>query len=103
RRRHTRFSRDWSSDVCSSDLLSSIRDGLEHGNEERRSRGWDTLKLVGWSSQPQYDQQIRALAWAFLLESESPGSQVVNYNTRLRSEERRVGNVVCARRIAAHK
>src|SRR5690606_39522970 len=23
RRRHTRFSRDWSSDVCSSDLLSS--------------------------------------------------------------------------------
>src|SRR5690606_40850611 len=24
RRRHTRFSRDWSSDVCSSDLFSSI-------------------------------------------------------------------------------
>src|SRR5690606_40617424 len=24
RRRHTRFSRDWSSDVCSSDLISSI-------------------------------------------------------------------------------
>lgn len=65
------------------DVLSSIRDGLEHGNEERRSRGWDTLKLVGWSSQPQYDQQIRALAWAILLESESSGSQVVNYNTRL--------------------
>src|SRR5690606_32195918 len=26
RRRHTRFSRDWSSDVCSSDLLRSIRE-----------------------------------------------------------------------------
>src|SRR5690606_39068616 len=25
RRRHTRFSRDWSSDVCSSDLLSSFQ------------------------------------------------------------------------------
>src|SRR5690606_39966255 len=25
RRRHTRFSRDWSSDVCSSDLLALIR------------------------------------------------------------------------------
>src|SRR5690606_40346072 len=25
RRRHTRFSRDWSSDVCSSDLKSSMR------------------------------------------------------------------------------
>src|SRR5690606_41067736 len=30
RRRHTRFSRDWSSDVCSSDLLEEIRSsGLE--------------------------------------------------------------------------
>ena len=64
-------------------MLSSIRTGLEHGNEERRSRGWDTLKLVGWSAKPQYDQQIRALAWAILLESESSGSKVVNYNTRL--------------------
>ncbi len=65
------------------DVLSSIREGLKHGNEERRSRGWDTLELVGWSSEPQYDQQIRALAWAILLQSGSSGSQVVNYNTRL--------------------
>src|SRR5690606_40546349 len=28
RRRHTRFSRDWSSDVCSSDLKSIVRDAL---------------------------------------------------------------------------
>src|SRR5690606_40773242 len=27
RRRHTRFSRDWSSDVCSSDLVARNRDG----------------------------------------------------------------------------
>src|SRR5207302_5211928 len=26
RRRHTRFSRDWSSDVCSSDLVAQFRD-----------------------------------------------------------------------------
>src|SRR5690606_37534859 len=28
-RRHTRFSRDWSSDVCSSDLLASFMESLE--------------------------------------------------------------------------
>src|SRR5690606_39785613 len=28
RRRHTRFSRDWSSDVCSSDLLHLVNDGV---------------------------------------------------------------------------
>src|SRR5437870_13798345 len=33
RRRHTRWPRDWSSDVCSSDLLSV-------GKEGKRSPGW---------------------------------------------------------------
>src|SRR5690606_40722156 len=31
RRRHTRFSRDWSSDVCSSDLCWAIRYGRDTG------------------------------------------------------------------------
>src|SRR5690606_40530711 len=29
RRRHTRFSRDWSSDVCSSDLVSDARASID--------------------------------------------------------------------------
>src|SRR6266511_5239813 len=32
RRRHTRFSRDWSSDVCSSDL-AGVGAGLAHGSQ----------------------------------------------------------------------
>src|SRR2546422_7789030 len=46
RRRHTRCSRDWSSDVCSSDLVRApqlvgpLREGLRHpdeiGGEDRR-------------------------------------------------------------------
>src|SRR5690606_39785017 len=43
RRRHTRFSRDWSSDVCSSDLnfidLFSDRDEIDSIKD--RSRSWD--------------------------------------------------------------
>ena len=65
------------------DVLASIREGLEYGNEERRSRGWSTLKLLGWASEPQYDTQLNALAWAVLLENEGTQSEVVNYNTRL--------------------
>src|SRR5690606_2812980 len=30
-RRHTRFSRDWSSDVCSSDLVLTLSLGVRHG------------------------------------------------------------------------
>src|SRR5690606_40219436 len=36
RRRHTRFSRDWSSDVCSSDLAGSLGHGI--GGPERGLR-----------------------------------------------------------------
>src|SRR5690606_40211685 len=39
RRRHTRFSRDWSSDVCSSDLRNAFqrdRDRIIHCNAFRR-------------------------------------------------------------------
>src|SRR5439155_16688034 len=34
RRRHTRWPRDWSSDVCSSDLLHTLREHDEGDHEE---------------------------------------------------------------------
>src|SRR5690606_40293062 len=44
RRRHTRFSRDWSSDVCSSDLWSMhekwLEDGLAHPDGISSIRDW---------------------------------------------------------------
>src|SRR5690606_40093121 len=39
RRRHTRFSRDWSSDVCSSDLDLHYVDDSQPGISRRRLRG----------------------------------------------------------------
>src|SRR5690606_10963301 len=59
RRRHTRFSRDWSSDVCSSDLLDprmTIGDIIGEGmdvhrmyltEKERTKKLHDLLELVG--------------------------------------------------------
>src|SRR5690606_42029058 len=38
RRRHTRFSRDWSSDVCSSDLAGVDRHRRAHARAEGRAR-----------------------------------------------------------------
>src|SRR5690606_40748872 len=71
RRRHTRFSRDWSSDVCSSDLevknfhpiaIAEIRDALSE-NRNSALDGTHAIRLVEFIEQA--------------------------YN--LRSEERRVG------------
>src|SRR5690606_3257467 len=40
RRRHTRFSRDWSSDVCSSDLLGNSNRRLPKGVDVRGDGGY---------------------------------------------------------------
>jgi len=65
------------------DILESIRRGTVQSNKERRDRGWDELNILGWSAQPEYDDQIKSLAWSILAEEASTHEKVVNYNTRL--------------------
>src|SRR5690606_40425811 len=71
RRRHTRFSRDWSSDVCSSDLLK-----LFH-----KVGGWTAIPdlMIGTIDE---NENIRQLAFGYL--------QIWRARA-VRSEERRVG------------
>src|SRR5690606_39313674 len=42
RRRHTRFTRDWSSDVCSSDLWQLA---VADGTHQDRNHHWPTLEV----------------------------------------------------------
>src|SRR5207237_7249135 len=63
RRRHTRFKCDWSSDVCSSDLLACLRRGAQEGQAVAGGHG---------AAQGEHE----------------PGEQVL---AEERSEERRVG------------
>src|SRR5207253_7406626 len=88
RRRHTRWPRDWSSDVCSSDLL--------HGDVERRNRLVANDQL-GSDRESASDgdalalparELVRVFAHVFLPEADprEQGTDLVP-----RSEERRVG------------
>jgi uncharacterized membrane-anchored protein len=62
-------------------LLTSIRQGNDQANAERRRRGWQELDILGWQYEPFYETDTQRLAWAIL--AASGGEQVVNYNTRL--------------------
>src|SRR2546422_2447768 len=78
RRRHTRCSRDWSSDVCSSDLRQScgkVRDLLRRRRFLRTSQS-----IIQWSGP--WRIRARTKPWAT---SPVPRARTV------RSEERRVG------------
>src|SRR5690606_40864457 len=78
RRRHTRFSRDWSSDVCSSDLKAGnlLPEALLEDPEIRMARD-----LVVWAPSPSRDAILARI-------DEFVGKQSA---LEERSEERRVG------------
>src|SRR5690606_40895139 len=96
RRRHTRFSRDWSSDVCSSDLLDFL---VQHFRETDRLHEYFDIRLM---------QVRRSLDLPLILTSSLdslPESQRDALETEylkvcreVRSEERRVGEERRARR-----
>src|SRR5690606_40975222 len=76
RRRHTRFSRDWSSDVCSSDLMALL----------------ETAKGVQAAPEIAALDNVTALMWgAEDLVASIGGTSSRRENGEYRSEERRVG------------
>src|SRR5690606_41204148 len=92
RRRHTRFSRDWSSDVCSSDLTMLPKN---------RVKLLLNLVLIASSSIPRggkltVDAVGEGETMGFRLSAEGPHAKVQSSVEALltngRSEERRVGN-----------
>src|SRR5690606_40997773 len=99
RRRHTRFSRDWSSDVCSSDLLRI-------GDAFRRERLHVAGDLLGLAPLITGDEQRQRVASGPGGEELLPKASLVAFDHRVRgvedrrSEERRVGNGGSARCVA---
>src|SRR5437762_11278016 len=82
RRRHTRYIGDWSSDVCSSDLI-------DHATEDReRHRGLDVLQPIF----ERFDgaDHVESLAGAAGAGNDAD-SAATNAEAFERSEERRVG------------
>src|SRR5207302_8060299 len=98
RRRHTRFSRDWSSDVCSSDLMPTWNpraNDLFLKALELRSPGERQEYLDGACAG---DAALRAEVEALLEASARAGSFLESPVSR--SEERRVGKGCRVRRGA---
>lgn len=62
-------------------ILSSIREGTEAANEERKKMGSDPIEIVGWFEKPHYDSNTHNLVWA--IEGKSKQDGLVNYDVRL--------------------
>src|SRR5690606_40332522 len=60
RRRHTRFSRDWSSDVCSSDLFDLVRIHKFGERDETAAPGTPTNRLPSYTAMVEFAQKDRS-------------------------------------------
>src|SRR5699024_11525729 len=84
RRRHTRSKRDWSSDVCSSDLFDVVRVPAEQSLGDYLNSGW----MEGVEKSSTEDLNINGFPAA---SATAHGDQWQFKVYALRSEERRVG------------
>src|SRR5690606_40043656 len=102
RRRHTRFSRDWSSDVCSSDLAALINKGLavEQLHQPQELIGLALVRRGGQQQQVggSFCQSSTQLVASDLVGTAAHAVGLINN----RSEERRVGKEWRSRRAACH-
>src|SRR5687768_18615684 len=92
RRRYTRCSRDWSSDVCSSDLLSDaeIRQGIK--------------QFANWPTIPQLYVNGEFVGGSDIMrEMYESGELQKLLEPQKRSEERRVGKESRSRWVRAHE
>src|SRR5690606_40928535 len=100
RRRHTRFSRDWSSDVCSSDLGNGILVRISmHADFVARCGHFPDLTRKGFDGMARHEP---AGLDAETVELRLPGTEQDRYVITLRSEERRVGKE-CKSRLTRDK
>lgn len=68
------------SDIDPEALLDSYRQGTEEANKKLDPKYH--LTILGWHSEPHYDESIHSLTWATLLKN-SDNYKMVNYNTRI--------------------
>jgi uncharacterized membrane-anchored protein len=73
---------DEKTEIDADELLKTIREATEEGNEERKKLGGQELKVLGWTQPPYYDQATHNLTWALLGEDEG-GHRFVNHNVRM--------------------
>src|SRR5690606_41025958 len=97
--RHTRFSRDWSSDVCSSDLLADL--GSPAAKVTTRLRGYRPGRRAVMSVRGEregiYVKVLRPERIQRLHQRHELLAAVLPVPASLRSDERRVGPGCCTR------
>jgi uncharacterized membrane-anchored protein len=82
--------KEWDAD----ELLQNLREGTEHGNKDRKARGFPELEIEGWIEKPTYASADHKLVWSAALKDKGAPAgddKTVNYNTYVLGREGYLG------------
>jgi uncharacterized membrane-anchored protein len=96
--------KNWNAD----ELLTSLKEGTEAGNQERVARGIPEMEVIGWVEKPHYDPATQRLIWSASTRDKhatADGKKGVNYNTYALGREGYISmNLVTSlEEVEAHK
>src|SRR5205823_8213063 len=93
-RRHTSYASDWSSDVCSSDLIS--QSGTQNGTWSWNQSGLDEGNYTITITATNADSSVTTTSFTVHVTDKAPSVAADNASVSARSEERRVGKGRCS-------
>lgn len=70
-------------DIDYDEMLKDLQEESVADNQWRAENGYEPVELVGWASQPHYDDQGKKLHWAKELKFGDSESNTLNYNIRV--------------------
>ncbi|WP_171593863.1 DUF2167 domain-containing protein [Marinifilum caeruleilacunae] len=65
------------------ELLREMKKDTKNANIERSENGYPTIELIGWASEPFYDEVSKKLHWAKELKFSNSENNTLNYNIRI--------------------
>lgn len=74
---------DDAGDINYDDLLEEMQADAVEENEFRVSQGYEPIEIVGWASEPFYDDQHKVLHWAKEIKFGDSPFNTLNYNVRI--------------------
>ncbi|WP_266203517.1 DUF2167 domain-containing protein [Pontibacter kalidii] len=70
-------------DIDYTELLASMQEDMLAVSRERMANGYEEIQLIGWASDPYYDQESKILHWAKELKFGESETNTLNYNVRI--------------------
>lgn len=74
---------DDADDINYDDLLNEMQQECTDANPEREKQGYQAIEIIGWASQPYYDNHKKVLHWAKEIKFGKDTINTLNYNLRV--------------------